>query len=872
MTPRQELPLVGRHELLAEVLDELGLRPRVFGGAAGVGKTRLLHAVRDAATSAGLHCEFLVATEALATVPLGVFVSLLPGDIPRTPADPSDMLVFAASVIRAEILRRGIRMLAIDDVHVLDPASAGLLHQIALSGVAVYATVRTDRPVHDAITALWKGGLSQLIEVPVLTAGESGELVATELGGAVDRRVSTDVFARTGGNALFLLEVVRVGVATGAIVQRSGVWVLARSLPVAQGVRAAVTARVRTLPSVVRATAELVALAEPLDAELLAGIIHPEAVDEAENEGVVSVDRAAGSVRLAHPLQAEALLGSLTESRRRRRSRELVDAITARRRERDSPSDAERVLLARLHLQLDDPIDATELVDLAEIVHTSDPALCDRFLVAALRQAGTVAVRLRIATLLAHQQRITEAERVLDSLDPASLGGDERISVLITRAFLFAMPANQPARALETVDDAIATFGRIPILLAVRSTALWRLGRVTAAVTASVPLAMDESLPAETAAHAALTATSALMYAGDAEGFEAMRARLSPLALRTRHELPEAEESAILNDHYAALFLREDLDEARTRGERGYTQALHRGDDGVRSQHALLLGWNAVLRGHLPAGLGYLGEALAARGIWCSTTLAWTRSLYAQTLALAGDVPGARSMLATIHGSIVAPIYDPDVCLADAAVLASSGDLQEAARVATAAANHAHTLGQHVAANALWYAATRYGDVSAASRLLAFSMPSSAVLTAKRAHASALVRSDPVGIEAAAEQLADHDFTWFAAEAQSQAVALYRASGATYRSTAAAVRLSAMLESTEGLHSPVVAALPHVATLTPREFEIARFASSGLTDRAISESLGITLRTVQTHLSRVYNKLGARSRSELRAWLPGQDR
>ncbi|WP_040282505.1 helix-turn-helix domain-containing protein [Tessaracoccus massiliensis] len=51
--------------------------------------------------------------------------------------------------------------------------------------------------------------------------------------------------------------------------------------------------------------------------------------------------------------------------------------------------------------------------------------------------------------------------------------------------------------------------------------------------------------------------------------------------------------------------------------------------------------------------------------------------------------------------------------------------------------------------------------------------------------------------------------------------------------------------------------------LTPSEREVSRLAVEGLTNREIAERLSVSIKTVESHLTRVFVKMGVRHRVEL---------
>ena len=80
-----------------------------------------------------------------------------------------------------------------------------------------------------------------------------------------------------------------------------------------------------------------------------------------------------------------------------------------------------------------------------------------------------------------------------------------------------------------------------------------------------------------------------------------------------------------------------------------------------------------------------------------------------------------------------------------------------------------------------------------------------------------------------------------------------------------ALRRSARASLAPGTH----AAGGSEAPLTEREAQIARLVASGLADKEIAQSLGISFTTVRTHIKRAFDKLGVDNRVKLASRLHG---
>jgi len=59
--------------------------------------------------------------------------------------------------------------------------------------------------------------------------------------------------------------------------------------------------------------------------------------------------------------------------------------------------------------------------------------------------------------------------------------------------------------------------------------------------------------------------------------------------------------------------------------------------------------------------------------------------------------------------------------------------------------------------------------------------------------------------------------------------------------------------------------------LTTRELEILQFVMAGKTNRVIANEVGISLKTVEFHLDKIYTKIGVRTRLMASIWAMQQD-
>jgi predicted ATPase len=263
-------PLVGRSEELAVIADAAraaddSARGIVLSGSAGVGKTRLaMEAVAGCGTRDARR-RWITATASARSVPLGAFADIASDFGP-------DPLGRVREVIDGLIGDQGGEVIVgVDDAHLLDELSAFTVHQLVTRRLAtVILTIRSGESPPDAITAIWKDHHLERLELQPLSLVETTQLVEHVLAGPVHSLSARRLWQFTQGNALYLRHLVESEVDAGRITRLAGVWLWNGRPELSPTLAELLETRIALAPKAVRDVLDALAMAEPLETDILA--------------------------------------------------------------------------------------------------------------------------------------------------------------------------------------------------------------------------------------------------------------------------------------------------------------------------------------------------------------------------------------------------------------------------------------------------------------------------------------------------------------------------------------------------------------------------------------------------------------------------
>ena len=270
------MPFVGRVGVLERMVARLSAPvPMAFvlAGPAGVGKTRLASEVARAATGLGHATAQVVATKAGSSVPFGAFAPLMP-EIGGASTGLLGLLRQATDAIVERAGEGRPFLLLVDDAHLLDDGSAALVHQLVHEASCnLVASVRTPGPAPDPITTLWKDELADRLEIDALSEHEVEELVRSTLGGPVTGPGIRWLWTVSGGNPLYVRELLTGALSSGALHDDGGMWVLRLPLPTPARLTELLASKLEDLPADTAEVVDLLAVGEPLDLTILEAVV-----------------------------------------------------------------------------------------------------------------------------------------------------------------------------------------------------------------------------------------------------------------------------------------------------------------------------------------------------------------------------------------------------------------------------------------------------------------------------------------------------------------------------------------------------------------------------------------------------------------------
>ncbi|WP_162907745.1 AAA family ATPase, partial [Allorhizocola rhizosphaerae] len=634
-------PLRARESLLDRALGVTeGGRSVVFRGDAGVGKTRLARHTSHRLSAAGCRVVWASATRAVRAVPFGIFASHLDGLSEQDP-HPLRLFLRIADRLAAKVSGQPPVVIAVDDAHLLDESSAALLHQLASTNrCQLLLTVRRDEPVSDAVSRLWRDGYADSVQVGPFDLDGVREVLEGALDGQVDALTAERLRWWTGGNALYLRELVSAGIDAGRLRRVGAVWRWIGGPVAAHGLHELVRDRFAGLTADELAAVRLVALGEPVEAEVICECTEWAVVDGLCRRGLL-VEREA-MLRLPHPLHAEVLVAEISSGAAAVLRRRLLAAL---------PHDGSpAALLRRVVLRLDagDQPDDDELLTAADYaLNMLDAPLAERLASAA--RVGSVRRLVTLARAHTRQGRPERAEELLARFDSGSAAEDELVTLIGARVDNLVMELGRPEEALHLLEgDAaramsaelstrrvltLAYLGRYgeahqeltkivsgagshadlpPVAVAAGGVMLIHIGRHADALR--LARAMSARVPHDDPVDRLalqIVEIGAHLYSGDLDRAEQVAESLRQWGLRQRWPAATAYGTTFLGQVYAA------------RGRYRQAAALLRDSVGVASEHdpfggtpmhLSVLGMCEAACGDLATARAAIDDAIAARG------------------------------------------------------------------------------------------------------------------------------------------------------------------------------------------------------------------------------------------------------------------
>jgi DNA-binding NarL/FixJ family response regulator len=904
--------LVGRQWEMAEAdrfLDDVADGPAalVLEGEPGIGKTTVWRAILDSAQRRSyriLLCRTSESESALSFLGLGdLLESMSDAMFDALPEPQRRALQFAllrstgegfpdrVAVARGTlaVLRAAASeaptLVAIDDAQWLDSPSVDVVrfvvHRLTAEHLGMLVSAR-----NGGARALELGrGLSESrvtrLRLQALTFEELQDVVRTQLPVSLPQPTWRVLYRISVGNPFFAVQLAEALEARGGSAQGEG-------LPIPETLADAMRQRLAALSTGGRAALlPIAALAQPTLALLREAAIERDGVQEAVQVGVLVVD--GQRVRFAHPLLGSLVYGDASDTEKQDVHKLLAPLVADR--------EEHAVHLARGTVEPDEDVASTLEAIADHAGKRGHPEIAAELAEHAARLTPAVrmddrARRMReTAWFLLAVGDAPRSRELLEELVAQLPASEERARALS----LLGYAANNTSRSIALLERALDETGEdLELRSQILSFLCWKEGMRDRWNAASwrgreaVELAERSGSPAALAASLGRLAWSEL---GPAR--MQMIARAEELERSLGEQLPWALSPSFV--HGMFLFALDRIEEARRQFEDVYERAVAVGDwfrsvylawlaevelragnwekarehtRGTRElgQAGLTIGeaWGAASSAVVEAHLGNEEDAVRAgehasrlaRADGCHLCLVRSESALGLLRLSLGEVNAAVDhllpLVETDEGVSLWPAFATRTLSNAIEALLGTGDIERAATVAGRLEQHARAMpvpsAIAAAARCRALVLAQDGDVDAAR---------DSVETALGAHTRLL---EP--FELARTYLAQGSIERRAKQ-KAEARAALRHAEAIFDDLGA--RLWLERTQRELARTGVTRSLDR--RLTPTERRVAELAATGAHNKEIAGALFVSVKTVEANLSRVYAKLGIRSRVELAARL-----
>ena len=783
-------------------------------------------------------------------------------------------------------------LVAVDDEQWLDGSTRRAVEYVSRRlGEEPIGVLTTARPTAEH---LWSSA-ETVLELGPLTPAAVHRLIQDRVGVSLNRPTLLRLHRMTDGNPFFALQVAAVLVTAG-LPSAHDPW------PVPDDLLDIVAARMAGLPAPVRSTLLAAAAAtQPMLSALDATF-----VEQAERAGIVTVD-SEGRVRFAHPLFASAIYQGATATTRRRvharlaqEAGDLEEQARHAARACEGVDEQVAVLLdraANLALARGAPDVAAELAERASDLTPPDRAeqgwqrrqRTAGFLLLAgdLERARTLAVdlvatcepgpdRSRALGLLGEvSYRLGRLEDALHALREAadSAEGDAwsiaraELSYAVALGYSFGSFAEADAavrRAVQLLEGRAAEGqpddgGLLGAALAKSVIFDVLLGRGLDQAQLNRALMLEDprsSMPVDWR-----PSVIAGMVWLHTEQLDRARTQLEGVQAHLIEHGEDSELPEVLANLARAECFAGRLAAAGRAAERGYELARQAGSESLAAH---TMGVRALVHAHQ----GHVVETRAAaqEAIDLATRSGWLIGAFWASTALGllevslGHHDAALAVLADSvaiveEQGVVEPSRKP--FLPDAIeALVGLGGLDRADRLTCLLDERARALGYRAAtlsaARCRALVEVARGDVDTALTNLDLALAATPTVPVPLELARTLI------VRGQLERRRRHKRE--ATESLRRALTICEDIGAALWAQRASTELARLGPPA---HDPLA--------LTATESQIARLAASGLTNREVAAAAFISQKTVEANISRIYRKLGIRSRAELGAWLAASD-